>query len=214
MPKTRYSDHRLIGWLQYSLAGRGLLSLAAIGAVASVGALATRSTFTDRVTMAQISVTGGALDIVANNDTDDSAAAWSGSLSMALTGLSPGDESSGTVEIDNVGDLPLNLTVSTAGADAAACFSYFFRETGVTAGTGATSHPVSFAGMGSGTGSDATTAAFATPVTGRQLPDSGADDDWEPDDTKTYTMTVRMKASCDTNAASGTLDLTFDATQA
>jgi hypothetical protein len=29
-----------------------------------------------------------------------------------------------------------------------------------------------------------------------------------------YTMTVRMKASCDTNAASGTLDLTFDASQA
>src|SRR4051812_20125038 len=61
MFKTPYSHRPLIGRLQSSPAGRALLSLAAIGAVASVGALATRSTFTDQVTMAQISVAGGAL---------------------------------------------------------------------------------------------------------------------------------------------------------
>jgi hypothetical protein len=133
---------------------------------------------------------------------------------MALTGLQPGDERSGTVVIDNAGDLPLNLTVSTAGTDAAACFAYFFRETAVTTGTGAASHPVTFAGMGSAPGSDATTAAFATPVTARQLPDNGADDTWEADDRKTYTITVRMNESCATNAAAGTLELTFDAAQA
>jgi hypothetical protein len=214
MFKTPYSHRPLIGRLQSSLSGRALLSLAAIGAVASVGALATRSTFTDRVTMAQISVAGGALDIVANDDTDDSATGWSGSVSMALTGLKPGDENSGTVAIDNAGDLPLSLTVSTAGTDAAACFGYFLRETAVTAGTGAASHPVTFAGMGTASGSDATTAAFATSVTARQLPDDGADDTWEADDTKTYTITVRMNQSCNTNAAAGTLDFTFDATQA
>jgi hypothetical protein len=204
---------RLISWLQESLAGRGLLSLVAIGAVAGAATLAARATFTDQVTMAQISATGGTLDMVANSDTDDSGVAWSGSLSVALTGLKPGDESSGTVEIDNTGDLPYTLTTSTTGSDASACFSYYFRETSVTAGTGAGSHPVNFTGMGTATGADATTAAFATAVTNRQLPDAGADNAWETDDKKVYTLTVRMRQSCTTNAASGTLDFTFDATQ-
>ena len=200
-------------WLQDSLAGRGLLSLTAIGALASAGALATHATLTDQVTMAQISATGGTLDMVANNDTDDSATAWSGSLSVALTGLKPGDERSGTVEIDNAGDLPYTLTASTTGANASGCFSYYFRETSVTGGTGAGSEPVNFAGMGTAAGADSTTAAFATPVTNRQLPDSGADTVWEADDKKVYTLTVRMNQSCATNAATGTLDFTFDATQ-
>lgn len=205
--------HRAIGWLQQSLAGKSVLSLIAISAVAGTGTLATRATLTDQVTMAQISSTGGTLDMVANNDTDDSGTVWSGSLAVALTALKPGDENSGTVEIDNVGDLPYTLTVSTSGADASSCFSYYFRETSVTGGTGAVSHPVNFAGMGSATGADGTTAGFATAVTNRQLPDSGGDDVWESDDKKVYTLTVRMKQSCTTNAATGTLDFTFDATQ-
>jgi hypothetical protein len=203
----------LIRWLHESVAGRGLLSLIAVGAVAGVALFATRAALTDQVTMAQISASGGTLDMVANNDADDSGTAWSGSLAVALTGLQPGDESSGTVEIDNTGDLPYTLTASTSGADASACFSYYFRETSVTAGTGAGAHPVNFTGMGTAAGADATTAAFATAVTNRQLPDAGADDAWETDDKKVYTLTVRMKQSCTTNAASGTLDFTFDATQ-
>lgn len=210
---TRNWRRRFTGRLQGSLAGRSLLSLAAIAAVASVGAFATHATLTDQVTMAQISVTGGTLDMVANNDADDSATAWSGSLSVALAGLKPGDESSGTVEVDNAGDLPYTLTASTSGTDASACFSYYSRETSVTGGTGAASEPVNFAGMGTATGADATTAPFATAITNRQLPDSGADNVWETDDKKVYTITVRMKQSCATNAASGTLDFTFDATQ-
>jgi hypothetical protein len=205
--------HRVIGWMHHSLAGKSLLSLIAIGAVAGAGSVATRATLADQVTMAQISASGGTLDMIANNDADDSGTVWSGSLSVALTGLKPGDESSGTVEVDNAGDLPYTLTVSTSGADASSCFSYFFRETSVTGGTGSASQPVSFTGMGSATGSDATTAAFATAITNRQLPDSGADNVWESDDKKVYTLTVRMKQSCTTNAASGTLDFTFDATQ-
>jgi hypothetical protein len=204
---------RAIGWLQHSLAGKSLLSLIAIGAVAGTGELATRATLADQVTMAQISAAGGTLDVVANNDTDDSGTVWSGSLSVALTGLKPGDENSGTVEIDNAGDLPYTLTVSTSGADASSCFSYYFRETSVTGGTGSASQPVGFAGMGSATGSDGTTAAFATAVTNRQLPDNGVDNVWEADDKKVYTLTVRMNQSCTTNAATGTLDFTFNAAQ-
>jgi hypothetical protein len=205
--------HRSLGWLQQSLAGKSLLSLAAVGAVVTTGAVATRATLTDQVTMAQISAAGGTLDMVANNDTDDSATAWSGALSVALTGLKPGDENSGTVEIDNTGDLPYTLTASTSGADASSCFSYYFRETGVTAGTGSSSQPVNFAGMGTATGADGSAAAFAAAVTNRQLPDNSGDNVWEADDKKVYTLTVRMKQSCTTNGATGTLDFTFDATQ-
>jgi hypothetical protein len=195
------------------MAGKSLLSLVAIGAVAGSGSLATGATLTDQVTMAQISATGGTLDMVANSDTDDSATVWSGSLAVALTGLKPGDENSGTVEIDNTGDLPYTVTATTSGVDASSCFSYYFRETSVTGGTGAASHPVNFTGMGSATGADGTTATFATAVTNRQLPDNGVDNVWEADDKKVYTLTVRMKQACTTNAASGTLDFTFDATQ-
>lgn len=207
----RIPDHLRL--LQASTAGRSLLSLAALGAVASVGALATQSVLGDQVTMAQVSVTGGTLDVVANADLDDASAAWTGSLSVALTGLKPGDEQSGTVEIDNTGDLPYSLTASTSGADASACFSHYFRETSVTGGTGAASHPVNYTGMGTGTGSDTSTAPFATAVTNRQLPDAGADLTWETDDKKVFTLTVRMNQSCATNAATGTLDFTFDASQ-
>ena len=205
--------HRASGWFQQSLAGKSLLSLIAIGAVAGTGMLATRATLTDQVTMAQISAAGGTLDMVANSDTDDSGTVWSGSLAVALTGLKPGDENSGTVEVDNTGDLPFTLTVSASGTDAPSCFSYYFRETSVTGGTGVGAEPVNFTGMGTATGADASTAAFATPVTNRQLPDNGADNAWETDDKKVYTLTVRMKTACTTNAAAGTLDFTFDATQ-
>lgn len=202
-----------LGWLRESLAGKSLLSLAAIGAITGTGSLATRATLTDQVTMAQISAAGGTLDMVANNDTDDSGTAWTGSLAVALTGLTPGDENSGTVEIDNTGDLPYTLTATTSGTDAGSCFSFYFRETSVTGGTGSVSHPVNFTGMGTAAGADGTTVAFATGVTNRQLPDNTADNTWEADDKKVYTLTVRMKSSCTTNAATGTLDFTFDATQ-
>jgi hypothetical protein len=205
--------HRSPGWLHQSVAGKSLLSLAAIAAVGGTGTLATRATLTDQVTMAQISTSGGTLDMVANSDTDDSGTVWSGALSVALTGLKPGDENSGTVEIDNTGDLPYTLTTSTSGSDASSCFSYYFRETSVTGGTGSSSEPVAFAGMGTAAGADGSTAAFAAAVTNRQLPDNTADNAWEADDKKVYTLTVRMKQSCATNAATGTLDFTFDATQ-
>lgn len=205
--------HRATGWLRQSLAGKSLLSLTAIAAVAGSGTLATRATLTDQVTMAQISATGGTLDILANNDTDDTGTVWSGSLAVALTGLKPGDENSGTVQIDNAGNLPFTLTATTAGTDASSCFSFYFRESSVAAGAGAGVHPVDFTGMGTASGADGTTAAFATPVTNRQLPDNGVDIAWETDDKKVYTLTVRMKQSCTTNAAAGTLDFTFDATQ-
>lgn len=193
--------------------GKSVLSLGALVAIGSVGVLATRATLTDQVTMAQISVTGGTLDMVANGDTGDSAVGWSGSLSVALTQLIPGSENSGTVEIENVGDVGYTMTVSTSGVDASSCFNYYFRETSVTGGTGDSSHPVNLTGMGTATGADGTTAAFATPITALDLPDNGVDLNWEPADKKVYTLTVRMKSSCTTNGAAGTLDFTFDATQ-
>lgn len=196
-------------------AGKSLFTLVALGAVASVGIAGTQSTLTDQITMAQISVTNGSLDMVANGDTDDTATGWSGSLALALTGLLPGSENSGTVEIENVGDTPYTLTASTAGADTNSCFSYYFRETSVTGGAGAGAWPVDFTGMGTGTGNDNTpvTAAFATAVTNRQLPDAGADVEWEAGDKKVYTLTVRAKSNCSVNAANGTLNFTFDAVQ-
>src|SRR3954466_7964353 len=133
--------YRAMGWFQQSLAGKSVLSLVAVTALTGAGSVATRATLTDQVTMAQISAGGGTLDMVANNDVDDSGTVWSGSLAVALTGLKPGDENSGTVEIDNTGDLPYTLTATTSGSDASSCFSYFFRETSVTAGTGAGAHP-------------------------------------------------------------------------
>jgi hypothetical protein len=196
-----------------SIAGRTACSLAALVALGSIGVVGTQASFADQVTMAQVSVTGGSLDMVANNDTGDAGVAWAGGLSVALTGFQPGDEASGTVEIDNTGDLPFSVTATTVGVDGDSCFSYYFRETAVSGGTGAGAWPVNLAGMGTAAGADATTAAFATPITALDLPDAGADLEWEADDTKVYTLTVRMADACATNGAAGTLDFTFDAAQ-
>ena len=208
------SKHRTSGWLRQSLVGKSLLSLTAIGAVAGTGTLATRATLTDQVTMAQISATGGTLDMVANNDIDDTGTVWSGSLAVALTGLKPGDENSGTVEIDNAGDLPLHADgLDAPGPTRRRASRTTSARRASRPAPGAGAHPVNFTGMGTAAGADGTTAAFATPVTNRQLPDNGVDTAWETDDKKVYTLTVRMKQSCTTNAAAGTLDFTFDATQ-
>jgi hypothetical protein len=152
--------------------------------------------------------------MVANGDTGDSNVAWSGDLAVALTGLQPGDVKSGTVEIENTGDLPFTLVGSTSGTDASGCFTYYLRETSVTGGSGASSFPVNFTGFGTGSGTDVAGASFATAVTNRDLPDSGADLEWEPGDSKVYTVDVRMLSSCTTNGAAGTLDVSFDAQQA
>lgn len=208
---TTRTDSRLRPWGVLGL--RTVLTLVALCAFGAVGVLGTRAAFTDDVTMAQIHVTGGSLDMVANGDTDDSGVAWNGALSVALTGLKPGDVNDGTVEVVNTGDLPFTLVASTSGTDASGCFGYWLRETSVSAGTGAAAHPVTFANFGSGSGSDGVTAAFASAVANEQLPDDGADLDWEPADAKVYTISVRMLASCTTNAADGTLDISFDAAQ-
>lgn len=192
---------------------RTTLSLVALCTFGAVAVFGTQAAFSDNVTMGQISVTGGSLDMVANNDTGDSGVAWSGNLSVALTGLQPGDVKDGTVEIENAGDLPYTLVASTSGTDASGCFGYYLRETAVTGGSGAAVFPVDFAGFGTGSGTDVATAAFPTAVSNRALPDNGADVDWEAGDKKVYTISVRMKSSCTTNAANGTLDVAFDAAQ-
>lgn len=192
---------------------RSLLSLVTIACVAAAGVATTNATFTDQVTMASINVTGGSLDMVANTDTGDAGVAWSADLDVDLTGLVPGDEKSGTVEIANTGDLPYTLTTTTSGTDSDSCYSYFFRETAVTGGSGSAAQPVLFTGMGTAAGADGTTAAFATAITDMALPDNGADVNWEAGDAKQYTMTVRMDSSCTKNGAAGSLDVSFDATQ-
>jgi hypothetical protein len=192
--------------------GRVLLSALAVGAVASVGVMTTGATFTDQVTMAQVTVTGGSLDLKANGG-DGPNQAWSGTLSAAVTNIKPGDESSGTVAISNAGTLPFTATITQTGADASSCYVSYFRETAATGGTKAATFPVNFTGMGTAVGSDAAGAAIATGVTNVTLPDNGADLIWETDDVKTYTLTVRMKSTCATNAAAGTLNYTINATQ-
>lgn len=192
--------------------GKATLSALALGAVATAGVLTTSATFTDEVTMAQVSVAGGTLDLTAN-DGNGPGQAWSGTLSAAVTNMQPGDERSGTVVLKNVGTLPFSMTVSKVGGDTSTCFGYYFRETAATGATKAASHPVNISAMGTATGGDATTAPFATPVTNQALADAGADTTWETDDIKTYTLTVRMKSACNVNGASGTLDFDFDATQ-
>lgn len=201
--------------LRGSRAGKSLLTLTALGAIASVGVLGTQAAFTDQVTMAQISVTGGALDMKANNG-DGPNQAWAGSLAVALTGLKPGDEQSGTVVVKHGAGstVPFRLTTTTTGADASGCYNFYFRETAAVGATKSATFPVNFTGMGTAVGSDASTAPFATGITGMQLPDNGADLDFETDDEKTYTLTVRMKTACTTNGAAGTLNFTFNATQA
>jgi hypothetical protein len=203
---------RIARW-RHGIGVRAVLSLVAVCTFGAVGVFGTQAAFSDNVTMGRIHVTGGSLDMVANNDTGDSDVAWSGDLSVALTGLQPGDVKDGTVEIENAGDLPYELVTSTSGTDASGCFGYYLRETGVTGGTGASTFPVNFTGMGTDSATDSDTAAFATAVTNRALPDDGADLAWEAGDAKTYTISVRMQSSCTTNAADATLDISFDATQ-
>ncbi len=195
---------------RFGRGARGLLSVLVLGAIGSMAVFTTQATFTDQVTMAQVSVTGGTLDLTANSG-NGPLQAWS--VSMVTTGMYPGQEQSGTVAIKNNGNLPFSITVSTTGTDANSCFSYFFRETAATGATKAASWPVTIAGMGTAAGADGTTAAMATAVTNQTLADNGADTVWEIDDVKTYTLTVRMKQACTTNAAAGTMNFTFNATQ-
>lgn len=183
-------------------ATRGLLSAVALGAVGSAAVFTTQATFTDSVSMAQVSVTGGTLDVTANSGNGPNQA-WN--VSMVTTGMAPGQENTGTVAIRNNGDLPFTITVSKTGADASNCFSYYFRETSPLA--------VNFTGMGTAVGSDVTTAPMATTITNFALPDSGADVIWEAGDVKTYSLTTRMNAACTTNAANATMNYTFNATQ-
>lgn len=199
--------------LRATRAGKGLLTVMALAAVGSAGVLGTNAAFNDNVTMAQITVTGGSLDLVANADTGDSAVAWNGTITADVSNMAPGDVGTGTVRLDNVGSLPYTLTVTTdGGGDVTNCFGVWFRETGVFAGTGAGAHPVNFAGLGTGAG-DLTTAALTGDVSDIDLPDAGADLEWETDDAKDYTLTILMKSDCITNSATGTLDVSFDATQ-
>ncbi|MCW2960671.1 MAG: hypothetical protein JWM90_1058 [Thermoleophilia bacterium] len=193
---------------------RSIITLAALSAFGAVGMLGTQAAFSDDVTMAQITVTGGTLDMVANSETDDTDVAWTGQVAVALTGLAPGDVKTGTVSIDNVGDLPFELTSSTTGTDTSGCFGFYLRETSATGATKAAAWPVDFTGFGTDATGDATTAPFATAVVASSLPDAGADLDWEADDTKVYTIAVRMKSACTTNGAAGTLNVNFNATQA
>lgn len=175
--------------------------------------MTTHATFSDQVTMAQVSVTGGTLDLQANSGNGPSQA-WTGTIAAAVTGMAPGDEASGTVAIRNNGSLPFSLKASSTGTDASGCFGWFLRETSATGATKAASWPVVVAGMGTATGSDAASAPFATAVTNVQLNDNtAADAVWETDDVKTFTLTVRMKTSCTTNAATGGLNLVLDAIQ-
>lgn len=203
----------LLGRLTSSLAGRSVLSLAAIGAVGSIGMFATQAGFTDQVTMAQISVMGGTLDLTANGGNGPTQA-WTGQVAAAITNMAPGDEKTGTVVIKNNGTLPFTLTASGAGTDASGCFSYYFRQTAKVAGaTGDSSG--NLANFGTAAGDDSTTVPFATSVTPSVMGDvaAGSDNTWETDDEKTYTVTVRMKTACATNGAAGTLNLSFNATQ-
>jgi len=162
--------------------------------------------------MAQVSVTGGTLDLKANSG-DGPNQAWTGTLSAAVTGLKPGDESSGTVVVANTGNLPFSVTVTATGGDTSSCYVSYFRETAATGATKAASWPVNITGMGTATGSDAGGVNIATSVTNQPLLDLPADATWETDDVKTYTLTVRMKTACVTNGAAGTLNYTLNATQ-
>ncbi len=160
--------------------------------------------------MAQVSVTGGTLDLTANGGNGPNQA-WN--VSMALTNMYPGEERSGTVTIDNAGTLPFTITVSKTGTDGNSCFGYYFRETSSTGATRNVAPPVNVPGMGTALGADGTVASMVGAVTNQSLADNGADVIWEDDDTKTYTRTVRMRTSCTQNGATGTMDFTFNATQ-
>lgn len=194
---------------------RGMLTAVTLAAVASAAIFTTNATFTDQVTMAQVTVTGGTLDLKANGG-DGPNQAWSGTLSAAVTNMAPGDVQSGTVSIANNGTLPFTINASTTGTDASGCFGYWFRETAATAGaTKNTVFPTNITGFGTNSSADGTVAAMATSVTNQPLVDvtTGTDLVWETDDVKTYTLTVRMKTSCTTNGATGSLSFAFNATQ-
>ena len=192
--------------------GRILLSAIAVGAVGGLGVMTTGATFTDQVTMAQVTVAGGTLDLKANSG-DGPSQAWTGTLSAAVTNLKPGDESSGNVVIANSGTLPFTASITTTGTDASSCYVSYFREASAVGATKAASWPVNLAGLGTAVGADGTGAAITSGVTNLSLPDNGVDLIWETDDVKTYTLTVRMKTACTTQSAAGTINYTINATQ-
>lgn len=218
---THDADHRRRRWLSALVAsrqGRVLSGLITVALMSSLGLLATQAAFTDSVSMAEISVTGGTLDLKANGG-DGPNQAWTGTLSAAVGNMKPGDEASGTVNLKNNGTLPLSITVSTTGTDASSCFVYYFRETSIVTGAG-NATPGNLAGMGTAAGGDGTMAAFATAITNVQLPDNGTDISWEPHatdttirDEKQYTLTVRLKSACTTQSSNGLLNFTFNAAQ-
>ncbi len=195
-----------------SRGGRILLTAITLGAIGAAGVLTTQATFTDQVTMAQISVTGGTLDVKANGG-NGPLQSWTGTINT--TGWKPGDEQSATVDVSNAGTLPMGLTASTTGSDTPGCFGYYFRETSNSSGaTKNSTFPGQVAGMGTAAGGDGTVAAFATAVTNATVYDvSTTDSQWETDDVKTFTLTVRMKSACTTQGSTGTLNFTLNATQ-
>lgn len=192
---------------------RSLLTAVALGAVASAAIFTTHATFTDQVTMGQVQVTGGTLDLKANGG-DGPNQAWTGTLSAAVTNMAPGDTQLGTVQVTNSGNLPFTLRTSTTGTDPSGCFGYWFRETAATGATKGATFPTSITNLGTSATTDAATAPFATAVTNQPLYDVSATDlVWETDDVKTFTLTVRMKTTCTTNGAAGSLNLSLNATQ-
>lgn len=221
---TNKLTHRLHKWLLGSVAGRGAMSLVALGAVCTVGLVGTQALLTDQVTMAQVEVEGGTLDITANGS--DGPNAGFTAFSGALDNMKPGDERFADVSVKNNGTLDGLLSVTVDGEEVApdntgtGCFSYFFRETG---GDGATKNvaPYPVDGMGTAAGADGTTNLFETDIAAEPLTDvdSSTDNTWEAGETKTYRLTVRMRSECDQGqggdaAATGTLDFTFDAVPA
>jgi len=200
--------------------------VAVVMAASSMGTLSTEALFTDQVAMAQVSVTGGTLDIQANG-ANGSAVAYNGTGATITTNVSnmkPGDTAWGEVTISNAGSLPATIKVTSSGSDthpsyATHCFSYFFRQTSATGATKDATFPVTLASMGSAETPDTSTVLFETSVAGRDIYDvDGSDLVWETDDTKTFRLTVRMRSECEqggnaTSASAGTLNFTFNAVQ-
>lgn len=212
MSSTATPSSRVATWLHARLL-RALLTAVALGSVASAAVLTTHATFTDQVTMAQVQVTGGTLDLKANGG-DGPNQAWTGTLSAAVTNMAPGDTQSGTVQVSNSGNLPFTLRATATGTDTSSCFGYWFRETAATGATKNATFPTNVTNFGTNFTADGTTAPFATTVSNQPLYDVSASDlIWETDDIKTFTLTVRMKTACTTNGATGALNFAFDATQ-
>ena len=91
MQYQQHHENSAGGRIRAVFGWRILATLAALASIAGAGVLATRAALSDQVTMGQITVAGGTLDMVANSETDDTDVAWAGSLSVALTGMAPGD---------------------------------------------------------------------------------------------------------------------------